>query len=265
MFKNIFCTPKFIIKYTILTVGLFLFFFIIKTKRTLLLVLLYKWFFFYINNILLFLNIFDINFFFLFVLLYLIYNIINTHLFIKKALNLYIFLFFLIIAFNLFGFNSFVGFLILVELTTITFIVLLIFNFSNYFTVRFTQKQYILLLIFLVVCVFDRNYCYVFPLSLESFSYYHLFLQPTWNDFVGIYLYMFFDNSFFMIITGVVFYLVTIGFIYLFKFIFVQKIFNLTFFRVKFLKNLYKNFLSFYSKYNFWESLDEAVINKFKK
>lgn len=184
---------------------------------------------------------------------------------IKKALNLYIFLFFLIIAFSLFGFNSFIGFLILVELTTVTFIVVLIFNFSNFFNYVVKLKKYYFILLILVVAYFDKSYSLLFLNASEYFSYYLLYLFPIWNDFIGIYLYIFYDNSFFMIAVGLCFFFITIGLIFIFKLIFIKKIFNISQLQIKFLKNLKKHYINFFSKYNFWESLEKSIISKFRK
>ena len=218
-----------------------------------------------IRTLITFVNFIDFNFFLLFSFVYILYNIASAQMYIKKSLHLYTYLCFLIIFFNFMGFNSFLGFLILIELTTVTFIVILIFNFSNFFLYQTKFRQFNFVIFIFVLIFFNKEYGRIIPASTEFFSYYLLYLYPIWNDFIGIYLYIYFDNSLFIIIIGLVFFLLTVGLVYVLKLIFFKKIFNLFYLKIKFLQTLQSYYVDFFSKYNFWESMEKATINKFHK
>ncbi len=91
-----------------------------------------------------------------------------------------------------------------------------------------------------------------------------MFLVDNWNDFLGLYLYMYFDNILLLTIIGFFFLVITVSLIINIKLMVLKKInFNNVLLS-------HENFLyfdlhfEFYSKTYFWESVNNSSICKFK-
>lgn len=81
----------------------------------------------------------------------------------------------MLLSFVLFNFSSFIGFLILVELTTITFINVLVLTFSNYFS-KFQLNTSFWLILLVLCLIFCEKYQGDFYNIYDSYvNYYELF------------------------------------------------------------------------------------------
>jgi len=217
--------------------------------------------FFFINF---YFNFIDSNFVFSLCFLYIIFNIIYLNLYLQKAINLYIFLLICIITFLLFGLNSFIGFLILVEISTITFIVVLIFNFSNFFNYIFYKNYYYYLILLFIFMFIDTKYYYYFNFNINYIFYYKFFYLTLWNDFIGMYMYIYGDKLLFLIFVALIFLFLTFGISLLIKLTFFQKILYITNFKQKVITS-WENFkFSFFQKIEFWNSNFDFFVKKFK-
>ena len=130
----------------------------------------------------------------------------------------------MLLSFVLFNFSSFIGFLILVELTTITFINVLVSTFSNYFS-KFQLNTSFWLILLVLCLIFCEKYQGDFYNIYDSYvNYYELFGSFYWNDFIGVYNYLFFTQTLSVLFLAVWFVLITLCLIFLLKNMFIVPI-----------------------------------------
>lgn len=220
-----------------------------------------------INYVLLIINnLYDINFFFMTATTTFIFIVYYNDILIYKTINLYMFLLYLVAMFSFFGLNPYIGFLVLVELMTITYITILVLNFTNYFS--FTNKnkfnKYVIYLMFIIYpCVAD--YYLIFWVSDDLiFSYYDFYDFILTNDFIGIYIYLYFDNVLFMLSIATSFILFSVLFIKIIFVSFIEKVKNMSILGDKLMSFFYEFRVNFYEKNFFWEKDFFNVVNFFK-
>lgn len=128
------------------------------------------------------------------------------------SLNLYLYLLYYIILLIVFNLQSFIGFLIILEISTITFIILNIINNNNNSSSKFYKSQkYIYMIYFSLINIMDTYYLALFNFQVKYVNLLHNFFKPLFNDFKGTYITYYNQNSFFVSLIVIFFLIVTIG------------------------------------------------------
>lgn len=217
-------------------------------------------FFSFVNNnvnILFFIqNLFDIHFYFKIIFLIFFINFLFLKLYINKVFNLYFFLIYVVLSFILFYFHSFIGFLILSELTTITFILIMVFNYFNFYSVNVLNKALAAnLLVFFTLFV---GFNYKNKLGLDNLFFYFNLAD---NDFIGIYLILY-TQSYFIIFFFILFGFMSINLIHFFSWVnFTQKNNKV---KVNILQKTFFKYNKIYPKVYYWYNFYKSNIFKFK-
>lgn len=196
----------------------------------------------------------DDNFFVLASFICIMFYIYYNSIFLYKSLLLFIFLIYCFGFVVYFSMNNFIGFLIIVEMMTITYINIVIFTFSNYYNFQKSDEKKIMV----ITAIFFSQLFQKFRLNYFNsdsfiFNYYAFFDFINLNDFVGMFLYLYNDNVFFLIFFGFSFCIISKFFIWVLTEFCLSKLKSI--FSIKRLFNSFFSYnnVNFYEKNYFWE------------
>ena len=202
--------------------------------------------------------------FILIIFLVILINMVSLNIYIYQAFYLYIYLGFIFFIFLLFGYNQYIGFLLVIELTAITFIIAVIAEFNFSLILENKVYNFYTLLPVLVTSIFiNYHFFYKFNYYFYYYNYYKNCLNTINNDIAGLYNLIFKDLNMYIIILSLTFIIFTFILIFFFFNYIVPVTFKKTnsflYYILRYLKN------KKYQKNNYiWESVLNYKVTKFR-
>lgn len=167
---------------------------------------------------------------------------ISLNIYFYKALYLYIYILYILFIFLIFGYNQYIGFLLIIEFTAITFIISIIaeFNFSIFLENKLYNIYYIISILFISIFI-NYHFFYKFNYYSYYYNYYNNFIYYINNDIIGIYNLLFKNFNSYIIILYLSFLIFTLILIYFFfnyiTPLIIKKTYNILYYIIKYIKN----------------------------
>jgi hypothetical protein len=188
------------------------------------------------------------------------------NIYIYKIMYAYVHIFVLSIFMLLLGFNNYLYFLLMIEVTTVYFMIIIIVNYSNYSFVCINNMYNMCIFTILISLLIITNiYIYNYNINYNTLyitysKYSHIYVDTNLH---GIFFIFFNTINYYCIIVGMSFIVITHIIIYIIRSLSNIKIFSNIYKITNFIKNI-KYINNFYEKKYNYNIVYNNLLNYFK-